>query len=97
MKRLLTYVMLLFASITINAQETVGVNTGDIKSPEVNNDNSVTFRLFAPQAKDVQIEAGFLPKTKVITPMGEMEQAGRVAMTKDGNVDDHIYRVVFFF
>ena len=85
MKRLLTYVMLLFASITINAQETVGVNTGDIKSPEVNNDNSVTLRLFAPQAKDVRVEADFLPKTKVITPMGEMEQAGRVAMTKDEN------------
>ena len=85
MKRLLTYVMLLFASITINAQETVGVNTGDIKSPEVNNDNSVTLRLFAPQAKDVRIEADFLPKTKVITPMGEMEQTGRVAMTKDEN------------
>ena len=70
-------------SMTVQAQETVGRNRGDITSPEINKDNTVTFRFLAPNAKEVKLEADFLPKQKVKTPMGETETAGTVALTKD--------------
>ena len=83
MRKLLYLIMTGVMTLTATAQETIGVNTGDITSPEIRNDQSVVFRLFAPQAKEVSVEGDFLPKTKVQTPMGEMEQTGRAAMTRD--------------
>ena len=71
-------------AITMNAQETVHLNTGDIVSPEIHADNTVTFRLLAPQAKTVELEGSFLPKQKVQTPLGEVEQATRAKLTNDG-------------
>lgn len=71
-------------AMTMNAQETVHLNTGDIVSPEIHADNTVTFRLFAPQAKTVELEGSFLPKQKVQTPLGEVEQATRAKLTNDG-------------
>ena len=70
-------------SMTSFAQETIALNTGDITSPEIHADNSVTFRLFAPNAKSVEVEGSFLPKTKVKTPFGEMEQTGKASLKKD--------------
>lgn len=71
-------------AMTMNAQETVHLNTGDIVSPEIHADNTVTFRLLAPQAKTVELEGSFLPKQKVKTPLGEVEQATRAKLTNDG-------------
>ena len=71
-------------AMTMNAQETVHLNTGDIVSPEIHADNTVTFRLLAPQAKTVELEGSFLPKQKVQTPLGEVEQATRAKLTNDG-------------
>ena len=82
-KHFISTIVFLFMALTANAQETIGVNTGDITSPEIRNDNSVVFRLLAPQAKEVFVEGDFLPKRKVDTPYGEMEQTGRAAMTRD--------------
>lgn len=82
MKTLLT-TLLLAAATAVTAQETVGLNAGNIVSPEVNADNTVTIRFFAPQAKEVTMEADFLPKQKIQTPRGETEIAGRAALTKD--------------
>ncbi|MBR6962039.1 MAG: esterase [Prevotella sp.] len=84
MKKLLT-TLLLAATMTATAQETVGLNAGDIVSPQVNADQTVTFRFFAPQAKEVKLEADFLPKQKIQTPMGEMETTGTVVLNKDSN------------
>lgn len=84
MKRL-CLATLLMVTMTTTAQETIGVNTGDITSPEIHADRTVTFRLFAPEAKTVEMESSFLPKQKVQTPFGEMEQTGRAALTKDAN------------
>ena len=39
-----------------------------IKSPEINPDNSVTFRLRAPKAVKVQVTGDFLPTQKIETP-----------------------------
>lgn len=82
-RHFISIIVFLFMALTANAQETIGVNTGDITSPEIRNDNSVVFRLLAPQAKEVFVEGDFLPKRKVETPYGEMEQTGRAAMTRD--------------
>jgi enterochelin esterase family protein len=71
------------AQVGASAQETVGLNRGDITSPEINKDHSVTFRFVAPQAKEVKMEADFLPKQMVKTPLGEMETTGTVELEKD--------------
>lgn len=66
------------------AQETVAVNTGNLVSPEVKN-QTVTFRLWAPEAKHVSVEADFFEKTRQQTPLGEVEVAGRILMQKGGD------------
>lgn len=71
-------------SLSVWAQETVAVNTGNLVSPEVKN-QTVTFRLWAPNAKDVCVEADFFEKKRQQTPLGEMEVAGRIPMQKDAN------------
>ncbi len=53
-----------------------------VVSPEVNNDNTVTFRLKAPNARQVAVTGDFLAPKKVTTPFGEMETAGEAALTK---------------
>ena len=55
----------------------------EIKSPEINADNSVTFRFNAPDAKSVVVTGDFLPTEKIQTPMGEMDGPGKAALTKD--------------
>lgn len=66
------------------AQETVAVNTGNLVSPEVKN-QTVTFRLWAPEAKHVSVEADFFEKTRQQTPLGEVEVAGKIPMQKEEN------------
>ncbi|GHT40958.1 hypothetical protein FACS189437_07280 [Bacteroidia bacterium] len=48
---------------------------GDIISPEIHANNTVTFRLDAPEAVKVEITGDFLPTQKMQTPMGEFETA----------------------
>lgn len=87
MSRITTLLLACIAAVGAAAQETIAVNTGDITSPEACADGTVTFRIAAPQAREVEIEADFLPKRKVATPFGEMEQTGRAALTRgDGGV-----------
>lgn len=87
MKKLfLTVVLSLGCCIATMGQETIALNTGDITSPELNADTRrATFRMAAPNAQKVELEASFLPLMKVQTPFGEMEQTGRVAMQRDAN------------
>ncbi|MBR1687391.1 MAG: esterase [Prevotella sp.] len=84
MKRLLTGLLLAALGMaTAQAQETIALNTGDLTSPRLNADGTATFSLFAPEATRVEIEGDFTPTRKIQTPMGEMEQPGRAALTKD--------------
>ena len=55
------------------AQETIHLNTGDITSPQINADNSVTLSIFAPQANSVEVEGSFT-------------NGKRAAMTKDDKI-----------
>lgn len=82
MKRFLSLAAGCVFSLSVWAQETVAVNTGNLVSPEVKN-QTVTFRLLAPNAKEVYVEADFFEKTHQQTPFGEMEVAGRIPMQKD--------------
>lgn len=52
MKQFLSLVAVCIFSLSAWAQETVAVNTGDLISPEVKN-QTVTFRLLAPEAREV--------------------------------------------
>ena len=65
-------IALCFVVLSAMAQETVRMNTGNIKSPEVNNDGTVTFRLYAPQAKDVVLQGSFLSQQS-----GKMQNDGK--------------------
>lgn len=55
----------------------------DIKSPEIKADNSVVFRLFAPNADTVQITGDFLPTEKMKTQWGEFDAPGKALLKKD--------------
>ena len=67
MKKLLAFAVLLTWAVSAGAQVTVMLNTGDIKSPEMHQDNVVTFRMKAPDAKKVEIEGSFLNGRKDMT------------------------------
>jgi enterochelin esterase family protein len=69
-------------AISVQAQEAL-FRPQNIISPEIHEDNSVTFRLFAPNAKEVQVTGDFLPSVKMETPMGQMDGPGKATLTKD--------------
>ena len=52
-------------------------------SPEIHEDNTVTFRLKDPKAIKVQVTGDFLPTQKIKTPFGEFDGPG-VADLKEG-------------
>ena len=55
-------------------------------SPEIHDNNTVTFRLKAPKAVKVQVTGDFLPTQKMKTPYGEFDAPGFADLTegKDG-------------
>lgn len=81
MKAFLSLAVGCLISLSAWAQETVAVNTGDIVSPELKN-QTVTFKLLAPNAKEVVVEADFFEKVRRQTPFGMMETPGQIPMVK---------------
>ena len=72
MKKALLSVLFVCCAVFTYAQETIALNTGDITSPELDTSTrQATFRLAAPNAQTVELEASFLPAP------------GRTKMTKD--------------
>ncbi len=61
MRRFLLIVLGLILSAVVLTQEAIWEGER-LLSPEVNDDQTVTFRLFAPQAQQVQVIGDFLPK-----------------------------------
>lgn len=82
MKRVLFLMFAILLTIATYAQQSLW-GDNDITSPEINADNSVTFRLFAPKAQKVEITGDFLPIQKIETQMGEMEVPGKTPLVKD--------------
>lgn len=82
MKKLITLAICLTTGMATFAQQALwgGQN---IVSPEINADNTVTFRLNAPQAMKIELAGDFIPVQKRETPMGVMEMPGSVELTKN--------------
>ena len=57
----------------------------EIISPEIHPDNTVTFRLFAPNANEVTVTGDFLPTTPVETPNGTFDAPGIANLVKGEN------------
>lgn len=76
--------VLCFLGLSAQAQQNLNWGQGDpVVSPEVHADNTVTFRMTAPQAQSVQITGDFLPTQKMETPMGTYDAPGVADLVKD--------------
>lgn len=85
-KRQLILNLIFVCALVFTAQAQEALFGGqNIISPEVHEDGSVTFRLFAPGAESVEVTGDFLPSVKMETQMGPMDGPGKAALTKDEN------------
>ena len=85
MKLLLKNLILLFiimTSIQTRAQQSL-FGGQQIISPEINPDNTVTFRFFAPNADTVKVTGDFLPTVKMKMQWGTFDAPGNAFLTKD--------------
>lgn len=76
---------LLLCASGVQAQQAIW-GVPQIISPQVNPDNTVTFRFASPGASDVQVTGDFLPTQKISTPYGEFDAPGVANLVKNGNV-----------
>lgn len=85
MKKLLLSACLLAGCLSAGAQQAL-FGGSQIVSPEINADNTVTFRYQDPKAVRVQITGDFLPETTIDIPnFGKMATAGSADLVeKDG-------------
>jgi enterochelin esterase family protein len=81
MKTLIAMAVFLQLSFFAVAQQSLWGGQSII-SPEINKDNTVTFRLFAPNAAKVQVTGDFLATVKKDTPYGPMDTPGVADLTK---------------
>ena len=77
-------IVVIFACTTTLAQQALWEST-EIISPEIHPNNTVTFRMMAPEATKVEITGDFLPRQTRQTPRGESEISGVVELTKKEN------------
>lgn len=75
MRRITLLIMCLVAYTTLWAQQALW-ETAPTVSPEIHGDNTVTFRLKAPNAKQVLVTGDFLAKQKIKGDGGEYEIPG---------------------
>lgn len=84
MKKFILPLAVVMAAFSAYAQQALW-STPQSKSPQVNPDKSVTFRLKAPAAKSVSVTGDFLPKQTVKTEQGEFEIPGSAPLTKNND------------
>ena len=76
--------------VYIHAQQALGEGS-DITSPEVHSNNTVTFRLYAPNANTVEITGDWIPR--------DNWKPGMVSLTKDakgfGLTRQKLYLLIF--
>ena len=73
MKKIILTAVTLLVGISVHAQQALGPGTGII-SPEINANNTVTFRYYNPKAVTVQISGDFLPSQKITYMMEGQER-----------------------
>lgn len=82
MRKILFFsVLMLFCTVAFAQQALWG--GAPVISPEIHDNNTVTFRLKAPKAVKVQVTGDFLPTQKIKTPFGEFDGPGVVDL-KEG-------------
>ncbi len=81
-RRILSAVAALLCGATFAQQSPFA--EAPIASPEINADNAVTFRVFAPDARQVQLTGDLLPEQKIQTPNGEIGIPGTADFTAGG-------------
>lgn len=84
MKKIIIAVITVFLGLGALAQQALW-GVPKYISPEVNPDKTVTFRLLAPDAKEVKVTGDFLPTEKIQTPYGEFDGPGYANLTKGEN------------
>ena len=84
MKKLTLFASAFLLSLGSYAQQALWGGT-NIVSPQINEDNTVTFRIHAPKASKVEIEGDFLPPTKVDTPFGPQDIPSRAPFKEGKN------------
>lgn len=82
MKKILLAACLSMVYMFAMSQESLW-GSATVVSPEIHENNTVTFRLFAPEATNVEVTGDFLPERSVDTPNGRMTVKGVAAMSKD--------------
>ena len=83
-KIFLSAAMLLTCSLAFAQQALWGV--APVVSPEIHEDNTVTFRLKAPEASRVEVTGDFLPTQKIETPYGNFDAPGVAQLTQTDGV-----------
>ena len=76
----------MLSSIAIDASAQQALWSGaQVVSPQINEDNTVTFRYSGPNVIRVQVTGDFLPPQKISTPNGEFEVPGIAELTPNQN------------
>lgn len=84
MRKIITLSAMLLMCVLSFAQQALWGGAAVI-SPEIHENNTVSFRLKAPKAVRVQVTGDFLPTQKIKTPYGEFDGPGVADLTeKDG-------------
>lgn len=84
MKKVIFVSTLLALSLPAFSQQAL-FGSNQVKSPEINPDNTVTFRLFAPKANEVTVTGDFLPTVPVVTEWGTFDAPGVANLVKGEN------------
>ncbi len=84
-KRIISTAVLFMAVLVSFAQQALWDRQA-IVSPEINADNTVTFRLRAPKAVKVEVTGDFLPAQPTQTPHGTFERPGVASLTEKEGV-----------
>lgn len=85
MKRFISTIVLAGSVATAALAQQAIFNQSKLVSPVLNPSGTVTFHLYAPEAKEVKITGDFLPKQTVESPMGKWEVDGTERLTRDEN------------
>ena len=68
----LSFLVILLLWCTFSSAQQALWGGAPIVSPEIHDNNAVTFRLKAPKAVKVQVTGDFLKKQKIKTPFGSL-------------------------
>ena len=82
MKRIFVMGVMLSVVASMAAQQALW-SSAPVVSPQINADKTVTFRLNAPKARQVQVTGDFLPASKISTPFGTVDGPGYADLKKN--------------